>query len=278
MNVLYCGDKNMEQGFIMSAASLGMHTKDVLHIFVITMQWKEEGRDYDMISEACIKKVEVFLKSKNKDSTVVKIVLPEQYKQMINGANEQTRFTPYCMLRLFADKLTEIPDKILYLDTDVICRKNPKELYDTDVSTCDIAGVLDYYGSWLFRKKWYRRDYINSGVMLINMKKIREDNVFETCRELCRDKKMFMPDQSAVNLVAEKKLLPRKYNEQRKLKKDTYFHHFTTSFRIFPWIHTVTVKPWENDKVHQVLGIYEYDDLYEIMCMLQKAQILFEKA
>lgn len=271
MNVLYCGDKGMEPGFIMSAASLGMYTEDELHIFVITMQWKESDRNYEMISETCIRRVEKLLKSKNENSTVVKIELPQQYKKMISGANAETRFTPYCMLRLFADKLPEIPDKILYLDTDVICRKNPGELYDTDVSECDVAGVLDYYGSWLFRKKWYRRDYINSGVMLLNMKKIREDNVFQLCRELCRNKKMFMPDQSAVNQIARKKLLPRKYNEQRKLKRNTCFQHFTTSFRVFPWIHTVTVKPWENDKVHRILGIYEYDSLYKIMCMLQES-------
>lgn len=269
MNILYCGDKNMEQGFIMSAVSLGLHTEDDVHIFVLTMQWEEAHRNYEMISDRCIRQVEAFLKTENKNSTVIKIQLPDKYKKMIRGVNEGTRFTPYCMLRLFADKLQEIPDKILYLDTDVICRKNLKELYDTDVSECHVAGVLDYYGSWLFRKKWYRRDYINSGVMLLNMKKVREDNIFEKCRELCRKKKMFMPDQTAVNLVAEKKLLPEKYNEQRKLKKDTCFQHFTTSFRIFPWFHTITVKPWENDMVHRILGIYEYDDIYDIMLMLQ---------
>ncbi len=35
----------------------------------------------------------------------------------------KTRFTPCCMLRLFADEILELPDKILYLDNDVICRK-----------------------------------------------------------------------------------------------------------------------------------------------------------
>ena len=79
-----------------------------------------------------------------------------------------------------------------------------------------------------------------------------------------------MPDQSAVNLVAKKKkLLPRQYNEQRKLKNNTCFQHFTTSFRFFPWFHTVTVKPWEIDRVHQILRIYEYDELYKMTITLQ---------
>lgn len=35
----------------------------------------------------------------------------------------QSRFTACCMLRLFADK-TDIKDRVLYLDTDVLCRKD----------------------------------------------------------------------------------------------------------------------------------------------------------
>lgn len=32
-----------------------------------------------------------------------------------------TRFTPCCMLRLYADRIPELPDRLLYLDTDVLC-------------------------------------------------------------------------------------------------------------------------------------------------------------
>ncbi|MCI5575260.1 MAG: hypothetical protein MR379_06790, partial [Clostridiales bacterium] len=56
---------------------------------------------------------------------------------------------------------------------------------------------------------------------------------------------------------------PRIYNEQRKLHDDTIFQHFTTSFRFFPWLHAVSVKPWQVEKMHEVLGIHEYDGLLE---------------
>ena len=75
---------------------------------------------------------------------------------------------------------------------------------------------------------------------------------------------MFMPDQSALNkLSTKKKIVSRKYNEQRKLKEDTVFQHFTTSFRFFPIFHKLTVKPWEVEKVHDKLKIFEYDDILE---------------
>lgn len=55
--------------------------------------------------------------------------------------------------------------------------------------------------------------------------------------------------------------MPRRFNEQRRLHKNTVFQHFTTSFRIFPWIHTLTVKPWEVERVHKQLKLHEYDDI-----------------
>jgi len=73
---------------------------------------------------------------------------------------------------------------------------------------------------------------------------------------------MFMPDQSAINsLAVHKRLMSRRYNEQRRLRANTVFQHFTTSFRLFPWVHTLTVKPWQVADVHSKLKLHEYDDI-----------------
>lgn len=75
---------------------------------------------------------------------------------------------------------------------------------------------------------------------------------------------MFMPDQSALNKLVQKKVLfARRYNEQRKVHPDTVFQHFTTSFRWFPVFHTVSVKPWDRQGMHETLGLYEYDSIYD---------------
>ena len=270
MNLLYCGDKKMEDGFMMSVISIARQSQEPIEVYILTMEWEKDGKIYEEFSVNCADKAERYLKTINRNSFVKRILLPDVLKKQLEGENVKTRFTPYCMLRLFADLLKELPDKILYLDADVICRKNPNELYSIDVEEYEVAGVLDYYGSWFFRTRWYRRDYINSGVLLLNLKRIRENGLFMECRNLCKNKKMFMPDQSAINKLAQsKKVLPRKFNEQRRLKKSTCFQHFTTSFRFFPWLHTITVKPWENEKMHRILGLYEYDEIYELMVSLR---------
>ena len=97
---------------------------------------------------------------------------------------------------------------------------------------------------------------------MLNLKKIKETKLFENCRKMCQQKEMFMPDQSAINkLVKYRKIVPRKYNEQKKLHEDTVFQHFTTAFRAFPYPHPQTVKPWQIDRVHNILKLHEYDDI-----------------
>ena len=94
------------------------------------------------------------------------------------------------------------------------------------------------------------------------MAEIRKTGLFKACRELLKSEELFMPDQSAINrLSSSKKIFPRKYNEQNKLHHDTVFRHFTTTFRFFPIIKTVTVKPWQKERLHKVLGVYELDEL-----------------
>ncbi|KRN57578.1 lps biosynthesis protein [Pediococcus inopinatus] len=73
---------------------------------------------------------------------------------------------------------------------------------------------------------------------------------------------MIMPDQSAMNKLAKHKAFaPEKYNEQQDVQSDTVFQHFSTRWKLWPIVHTVSVKPWEVDKVHQQLHLHEYDDI-----------------
>lgn len=135
----------------------------------------------------------------------------------------------------------------------------------------NLHGSLDYYGKWFFKNKKIKFNYINSGVLLLNLEKIRQTKLFKRAREMCKEKKMFMPDQSSINkLSVGKKIEQRKYNEQRRLKKDTVFQHFTTSFRLLPFFHKVTIKPWNIEKVHRKLKIFEYDDILYGYMSIQK--------
>lgn len=262
MNILYCGDGNIADGVIISVLSLCRTVKEPLNIYILTATVSHRSTHRNALPSDFTAFLEEKAKEYDKDNTVSLIDITDLFMSDKPLANMDTRFTPCCMLRLYADLVPELPDRVLYLDNDVICRKDPFEFYYQDMENASVAGVLDYYGSWFFRKNIFIRDYLNSGVLLLNLKKIRESGLFRECRSKCKNEEMFMPDQSAINkLCADKQICHRKYNEQRKLRKDTVFQHFTTSFRLFPWFHTVSVKPWNIKGMHKTLHISEYDSL-----------------
>lgn len=262
MNILYCGDKHIEDGLIISVLSLTEHVGEPLNIYVMTVNLTCGQYDLEPVSDGVISYLDRTVAERTGGS-VKKLDVTDIFSRELPAANMETRFTPCCMLRLFADEIPEIPERVLYLDNDVVARMDISEFYYQNIDAYELAGVLDYYGRWFFRKNIFKMDYLNSGVLLLNMRRIRESGLFKSCRRMCVSEKMFMPDQSAINKLANKKIIrDRRYNEQRRLHKNTVMQHFTTSFRLFPWFHSLTVKPWQIERVHEILKIFEYDGLF----------------
>ncbi len=264
MNILFCGDNNIAHGVIITTLSLMESVDEPINVYILTASIKTQTCDVKALSSDFGEYLDSVLKEKGSENFARLYDISREFNSSLPVANLETRFTPCCMLRLYADLIDDLPDKVLYLDNDTICRGDISALYNTDIQDFELAGVLDYYGSHLFRQHFYKRDYLNSGVLLMNLDLIRKSGLFSKCRKMCCEKQMFMPDQSALNkLCTRKKFVSRDYNEQRQLRPSTKIQHFTTSFRFFPYFHKVSVKPWNISQVHEILNIYEYDSLLE---------------
>ncbi|ETY74418.1 glycosyltransferase [Lactiplantibacillus fabifermentans] len=262
MNILYCGDINSQQGLLISILALRRQTTRPLHIYVLTATMPGLTTPTAAIPVTTMAYLNQLVKQTCDRSWVNRLDITALVAKNTPTANLATIFTPACMLRLYADQVPSLPDKLLYLDTDVLARRPIDGFYDQSIENYEIAGVLDHYGQWLFHQHWPHPDYLNSGVLLLNMSRLRETHLLARCRQLCQQQKMFMPDQSALNRLATAKLIvPRKYNEQRRLHRNTVFQHFTTSFRMLPWLHTLTVKPWQVEAMHTKLKCHAYDQL-----------------
>ncbi len=140
MNVLYCGDKNIEDGLIISVLSLLKNVDENLNIYVLTInskEWNIEG-----VTDECIEVINSKMKKINKENWIKKIDITEIFEKEVPAKNMKTRFTPCCMLRLFADEVEELPDRILYLDNDVICRKDCKDFYNQNMDNYELARFI----------------------------------------------------------------------------------------------------------------------------------------
>lgn len=264
VNILFCGDHRAEDGVLIVALSLLHHVKEPLNIYVLTMKTATETREYEPFSQKAADLLTQQLQSYNPQNTLHLIDCTELFNESQPSANMNSRFTPYSMLRLYVDLIPDMPDHLLYLDNDVICREPFDDFYYQDLTGVQVVGVLDHYGKWFFHHQMRMADYINSGILLLNLPEIKATNLFVKARRMIATRHMFMPDQAAINRLSHaKKIAPRRFNDQRRLHHDTVFQHFTTSFRFFPWFHILTVKPWQISNVHKDLRLHEYDGLLE---------------
>ncbi|MBR3236342.1 glycosyltransferase family 8 protein [Candidatus Saccharibacteria bacterium] len=264
MNILYCGDTGTVHGVLVSILSLLMRGKEdaIYNIYIMTIKY-EGVKPFEAKTARFLDKL---VKKYNQKNSIKLIDATEVFVKNLPGKNMGSYFTPCSMLRLYIDKIPELNklDRILYLDYDVICRKDIQEFYNTNLNCIEAAGVLDIYGKNFYHYHGlFNFDYMNSGVMLFNVPECLKSKMFEKAVKLCMERWMMLADQAALNKsISRRKLMPRKYNEQaERPKEDTVLHHFSNNFKFWPVFHVQKVKPFEVEKVHEVLGIHEYDDI-----------------
>ena len=137
----------------------------------------------------------------------------------ITNFNTSFHFTKAIFLRLLLPDLLLKEDKILYLDCDVIVNKSLANLYDTNLEHYKYAGVIDKNASITSNiDPTFKKNYVNSGVLLMNLKGLREDNSFKKMKELYDQyaSTLTWVDQCLINIYAHQNLLilDEKYNLQ----------------------------------------------------------------
>ena len=258
INILLCGNEKVFDGALTELISITNKTKETVNCYIFTMNLTRIKPDYTAITDEQIEFLEDVIKSKNPENKISKIDVTEIYEAEFGKCVNETAYcTPYTLLRLLADKIENIPDKLLYLDIDMMAAKDISELYNIDITDYEYAAVKEKYGSIFIRP-----DYINAGMLLLNMKKIKETGMLIKARELIKTKKMLFADQDAIfRSTKKKKLLPRKYNEQSKFnRKDTVICHFCKRLLWKPYPHTENYKQWNVEEVHKILKCYAFDE------------------
>jgi lipopolysaccharide biosynthesis glycosyltransferase len=166
-----------------------------------------------------------------------------------------------------ADKITALPDKILYLDIDIMFNRDIRLLYDIDIASVEYAAARDHYGKYLISP-----NYVNAGVLLFNLAEMRRTGLLEKARDLIKTKKLVFADQSAIiRATTKKKMLPQRFTDQKFLHPHTVVRHFSKRLFWLPYPHTDNIKQWHVSRVHKVFKYYQFDDiLYEYIYLKEK--------
>ena len=166
--------------------------------------------------------------------------------------NEGAFFGLEAYSRLFcAFKLPQDMKKILYLDADMICTGDITELYDLDFEDKIWIAVPD---NGIKEKDLHRLGlpsgykYINSGMLLINVPKLKANYSEKYILEKIKENKdiLIYPDQDFINKVFkdEIKVISNKYNliakdiRYKQLEEKPLIIHYAGSVK--PWHENVS--------------------------------------
>lgn len=214
--------------------------------------------------------------------------------------NQMSRFTIGAMFRCSLPELLPDLNQIIYLDADLFVNRDIKELWDVDVREYCLAGVVDEgvdihnYPRILNKYPEIKKEsYVNSGVLYMNLKKLRE---FGGLKKLVLDflienPEAGLPDQDALNVLFHDKVLylddswnqfvfiHRKDNVE-KLDK-AIFHYAGTLLMLYShsqidleYFRTICRTPWidyeMNHQFEQCFGrmndrVYQYQNMLQLL-------------
>ena len=268
MNILFCGNEGVFDGMFLCALSILKRTKaeDPFRFYIYTMDLTEVNASYRSINGEQVARFREMITSYNPQSELRVIDVGAWYHTYFDGCpNEGAYCSPYTLLRLLADKVEGMPDKILYLDADIFFQRDIQLLYHMNIEEYEYAAARDHYGKYLMRP-----NYINAGVLLMNLKRMKETGILTCAREWIRKKKLVFADQSAlIRSTTAVKMLPQRFNDQKFWHRHTVVRHFSKRLFWFPYPHTDNIKQWHIEKVHRVFRYHQFDDIYdEYLCRM----------
>lgn len=122
-------------------------------------------------------------------------------------------------IRLRLPSILKGIDRVLYMDGDIIVQDDLTELFNIDMGdNYTIAGSLDY-GTCISSYRWdkidyirktlpgYERTYINAGVLVMELGKLRKSKFEDRCKELYITRKDFIfADQDIINFAEQRNI------------------------------------------------------------------------
>ena len=222
---------------------------------------------YNNLSNKNINKIKKIVE-KHKESVIFRQIKLSDFENL--PIEPYSHYTYENYFRINIPHIFPDIDKMLYLDSDIVVNSDISELFNTDISSSYLACVYEKYQNSLRIieglksidteyevEKSYK--YYNSGILLINCNKWREDQISSKLFDFAElnSSLIYLPDQDTINYVINKNIIYLDYawNVQFNLESLDDFNE--NDIKI---IHFVgPIKPWKTFSLNMyTLYFYKY--------------------
>lgn len=215
LNVLFASDDNYVPFLSIAVISLLENNEnefDNINIYILDddISDKNKSKIKNLIKEFNCEIT--FIKTKKLDELDINIMTLERNLNI-------SSLTTYSRL-FISNLLPKDIKKILYLDCDSLIVGSLKGFWDENIDDYYCAGILDCINTAIKEEFGFSKEdsYINAGVLLINLKKWREDNVEVKFLDFMAQNqhRFYQHDQGVINNVFKDKIkiVHPKYNLQ----------------------------------------------------------------
>lgn len=142
--------------------------------------------------------------------------------------------------------LPEDIKKVLYLDSDLICNHDISELFNMDLDgnyAAMVQNITEVDDD--FKSKLGDNNYHNSGVILIDLDKWRENNITSKLIDFLKNNKTSYPDQDAINIVLKGKIKTLNETWNKQVPELKHYEGIHYKYNIVHYISSC--KPWKMD-------------------------------
>lgn len=269
-------EKYVLQAFVVMRSIL-MHSKEQYHFFMLTADDIED--EVNTFTSILRKEYDNFELSVRK--------VDANYFSEAQIYNKHLSKAAY--FRLLISALVPEYNKCIYLDCDLIVNNDLKELYGIDLENNYLAGVRDCHIMEDTPREAQHQNilglpsrdkYVNSGVLVMNLEKMRNDRLIPRFLEQLKRENWY-EDQDVLNLCCYPaiKILPLKYNLFHFYlgKSIKFLYHLPYEKQMFSFNHEkpdilhmgADYKPWNTQSVK---GSKEWWEIAEVFSMCASYQ------
>lgn len=166
INVCLSADNNYAPyaGVVIASILANANSNDELSFYVLDGNISDENKE----------KIQSLKSIKNCNINFVPVDESkfEDYKNLTT--HSYISLATYYRLKL-SELLNKDVEKVIYLDCDMVVNSSLSELFNTDLGNNYMAGVIDIRVK--YKPKWKNKIYVNAGMLLMDLDKIRKDNI-----------------------------------------------------------------------------------------------------
>ncbi|MFQ6577799.1 glycosyltransferase family 8 protein [Enterococcus casseliflavus] len=257
IKIVFITDENYFKNMVIAIESILVNTKSVVEFYIILD---------DDLNEQFIQYKNYFLE-KFKFSSFNILDTANITKK--NNFKAKAHVSKAAFIKIYLPNLLQSLDKVIYLDSDLILLDDIEKLWDLDIQDFKIGAVWnpDYKDDNKYMEIPANTETFNSGVMILNLDKMRKDNSSEKLFDFLVKKNHLtrLNDQAAFNAIFYNDWmeLPIEWNMQYKFftekaslyskKKDEIVY----ALKNVSIVHfTSNSKPWQFRNTHPYKKVY----------------------